>query len=490
MTAMMLRVARLAIPLVALGLAPWAHSEATEPDATESAGAIQLTDEKVLNLVGIPGQTIFQTGDAREIQFTSVKSGDETIALPLSVWIDENGVTLKVPEGQSAASRILRITLPPGLDVKVNTEDAAIIGSGLTGKFTIKGPRVAVDIRGLNGDIVIDSADTRLRIESITGDASIRARDTQTVANTVHGLLSIRAVRGTLSANGAHGLDVDLDSLASKFEGVEDPARIRAKGGSIALALARHGGTITLAGTTLKLDRCGGLLTVESDTSVEFKDCKADLRLEGDAASLRGERNTGSIEVRSSGAAIGLANISGPLRVEGDTLDVKIERLAGDLTVRTANSALSVTDVSGVVEVDNDGGNVSLLQAPGPIKVGSRGGDVTITQATSLVVVAADGGTVDVAWVAMSFEGKSELRNSRGVVIAHFPRSGGARIDATSEFGSVESGFPKIVVSPDRHKAQGEVGSPGSALVSIVAERDVQLLGDEAPRGNPEGIEP
>jgi len=296
----------------------------------------------------------------------------------------------------------------------------------------------------------------------------------------VHGLLTVRAVRGTMTVISAGGLDVDLDTVTAKIEGIAEPVRIRAKRGSLGLSLARRGGEIRLSGTSLKLDQCRGDLSVESDTAVRFQDCTADLRFEGESAGLIGERNNGSVEVHARGAGIKLSGLKGPTRVEGDNLKLELTQLVGDLTVKTSDSAISVVDVSGRVDVDNDGGDVSLDQAPGEIKVRSRGGNVLVTQAASPVHVEADGERVEISWLSLAFQGKSEIRNARGGVAVRFPPNGGARIEAESQFAEVESEFPKVTVTPDRHKAQGSVGGVAQTSVTIVAGGVVEILGGDA----------
>jgi hypothetical protein len=251
------------------------------------------------------------------------------------------------------------------------------------------------------------------------------------------------------------------------------------------LSRARHGGGIALAGTTLQLERCEGDFAVTSDTAVSFKDCKAALRFDGDGAALMGERNTGSVEVRTRAAAVALSDINGPTRVEGDGLDVKLERIVGDVTIKTSASGVSAIDVQGLVDVDSDGGAIVLQKPSQAVKISSRGGDVTVSQASGPIGVDADGGRVEIGWSAMSFQGKSEIRNAGGVVV-RFPSQGATRVEAESKYGLVETRLPKVVVTPDGHKAQGVVGIPGQTVVTIVAGGDIQLLGgdgvNEAPR--------
>jgi DUF4097 and DUF4098 domain-containing protein YvlB len=479
------RSARVAIVVAALGLAPRVIAQAPPPDAVESSGVVQLKEEKFLKIVGVRGEILLRTGDAGEIQFTSVKASDRSTELPAAVWFLDSGVTVGVPEGQDNPARVLDVSLPPGLEVRVDTEGASILGGALNGNLSFKGPRVSVDLRGLNGNVSIDTSAAKVRVDGINGNATIRASDTQIAVDGVHGQLTVRAVRGTMTIVSVQALEAELDTVTAKLEGIADPVQLRAKGGTLALTLARRGGDARLAGTTLRLDRCEGTLTVQSNAAAEFKDCKADLRFELEAATLKGERNTGSVEVRSSGAAVALSSLSGPTRVEGDNLKLELTRLVGDLTVKASDSAVSVVDVSGGVDVDIDGGDVSLDQAPGEIKVKSRRGDVSVTQASSPVHVEADGEHVEISWLSLAFSGKSEIRNAHGGVVVRFPPNGSARIEAESQFAEVESEFSKLVVSPDRHKAQGSVGGVAQTVVTIVAGGVVQILGGESEPSPP-----
>lgn len=473
--------------VAAIGLVPGAYAGVPQLLATESVGRIELTDEKVLTLVGLRGETILSAGERGEISYTSVKADDRRTELPAAVWVDGTVLTLRAEEGQGSTPRVLEIAVPPGFDVRVDTTDATIIGSGLNANLSINGARVAVDIRGLNGKIVIDAEGTKLRVDSINGSASIKARDTEVSASAIAGLLTVRAVRGTLTVSGARGVDGELDSVTAKIDNVADPVQLQGKNGSLVLSQARHGGAITLVGTTLQLERCEGELAVTSDTAVKFKDCKAALRFDLDGAALTGERNAGSVEVRSRSAAVMLSNMTGSTKVEGDALAVTLERLVGELTINASNSQLAVTDVQGAVTVDVDRGELLLQKPLEAVKITSRGGDVKIIEARGPIQLDADSGRVDIAWSGMSFEGTSAIRNASGGVVLRFPRQGASRIEAESKYGQVESRLPNVRVTEDGRQAQGLLAYPGASVISIIAGGDVDLLvGDEAPEAPPE----
>jgi DUF4097 and DUF4098 domain-containing protein YvlB len=469
-----------AVVLTACGLVPRAFAEAPQLLATESTARIEITDEKVVNLVGLRGDTILHTGPAGELVFRCGTLDDAKAELPVAVWVDGSVVTLRAAEGQGNTPRSLDITLPPGFQINADTEDAKIFGASLDANVSVKGARVAVDIRGVNGDMTIDAQATTLHIESVSGATSIRARDTEITAAGITGTLSVRAVRGKLAISGARNFEGDLEAVTSKIENVDGSMHVAARGGQIVLTQARHGAELNLAGTTLDLERCEGDIAVDWDTSVTFRACKAALRFEGSGA-LTGEGNTGSVDVRTRGAAVALSGVTGATRVQGDALDVKLERIGGDVAVTTTTSQISVTDAQGPVTIDNDGGDISVQGTVAEVKVKSRGGDVKVAEAKGAVQIDADGRRVEVAWSGLSFQGKSDIRNESGAVVVRFPGGGGTRIEAESKFGQVESSLPTVVVTPDRHKAQGLMGYPGAAVVAIVAGGDVQLGGAAAP---------
>jgi hypothetical protein len=474
--------------VAALSFLTAAEADAPQLLATESTGRIELTDEKVLTLVGLRGQAILSGGGERgEILFTSVRADDRKTELPVAVSVDGTVLTLRPAEGQDNAPRLMEITLPPGFDVRVDTTDAAIVGSGLDASLSVAGARVSVDVRGLNGKVVIDGEGTKLRVESINGSVSIKARDTEISASGISGLLSVRAVRGTLAVATARGFDGELDSVTAKIENVDDPVKIQGRNGTLVLTQASQGGAITLVGTTLRLERCAGELAVTSDTAVKFMDCKAALRLDGDGAALTGERNTGSVDVRTRSAAVVLTNMTGSTRIEGDALDVKLTQLVGELTINASTSQLAVTDVQGTVTIDGDGGGILLEKTLEAVKIVSRGGDVKVLEARGPIQVDSDSGRVEIAWSAMSFDGVSGIRNASGVVVARFPSQGASRIEVESKFGQVESRLPNVKVTDDGRQAQGLLAYPGQSVVSIIAGGDVQLLGtDEAREPPPE----
>ncbi len=475
------RAAWCAAAAVAIALRPGPARAEPERLARESSGLFELTDETTLALAGFRGQTILREGSAGGIQFSSVTADGKRSPLETDVWVDGTVVTLRPPEDTGDQPRVLDVSVPPMLTVKIETADNEIAGSGLAATILVKGPHLATNLRGITGDVVVDTDFAKIRLESIEGGATIRASDSDVDARGIVGPLSVSAARGSLTVSSVGGLNANLEGVASNVEIVNGPLEVGARAGRLSLSLARHGGSLDLAGTTLRLEHSEGTFTVETDAAVEALDCKCDLRLKGESGALHSVRNAGSVDAVAHGARVVLEDGRGSVRVGGDGLAIEVTRLQGDLAINVSSSTIAVVDARGPIDIEGDGGNISVQNPRDVVKLKSHNADVKVEDASGLVQVDADTVIVDVAWLSMGFDGTSSLKNDRGSVVARFPASGSAHIEAESQYGQVECEFATITVDSDRRKATGVIGHPGPAVVHVVSGGDARLLGPEQP---------
>ncbi len=464
----------------ALARSPALEAQSPEKLAEASNGVIEITDEKVVILAGLRGETILHAGNPGEIRFTSLRLDDQRTEVPLAVWVDGTELTLRAPEGKPDVPRTLDVAIPPGFDVKVDSAESAVRVGGLDANLTIKGPKLAVDARGINGNVNVDTSATKVHLESINGGASVRAKDAEIGITGVAGALAIHAARGTLVVSTARTIDGDLEEMNAKLDSVSDAIDLRTKAGQLVVLLAQRGGSLTLSGTALRLDRCDGNFGVETDAAVEIKNCKASIHVDGDGASVTGNGNTGDVDVRTRSAHVTLADVNGSTRVSGDALEAEMSRMSGSLTIASSNSQIKISDARGPLDIDADGGSVAIEKASKEIRLKSRDADVKIEKALGAIQLEADKARVEIGWSGIAFEGTSKIRNDGGPVTVHLPPQGSARIEVTAQYGRIENSLPKINVDPDQHKASGVIGYPGATLISIEAGGDVQLLAGES----------
>ena len=434
--------------------------------ATESAAIVPVTTETTLRLTGISGALFVEAGKPGELRFGTRPAERSAPAPEVSVWGEDAVLTLSAPAGQETVPRHVEIRVPPGMQLDAHVADSTLTVSGLASGFEVAGQRVDVKALSVEGPIALQLSGGTVELRHLGDDLDLRGSAMKVVLERVAGATFVDVESTDLHATGIAGtLEGRLQGGTSVVKGVGGAVRLRGTGGSLELEEAKTGGELELAGTTLKLVRCGGEFDVRTDAAVQFTAHDGALHVDGYGASVSGEGATGIVEVKTEQARVALSAIEGALRVQGDGLEVSVAAPQSEVVVYATSSTVEVEDARGPVTIENEFGDVRVRGAAEEVKVKNRNGSVHLLELSGPAQVEADGPEVVASWTALRGSTDSLVRNDGGDVWMRVPEGGAFRVEAEAEFGRVVSEVPWVVVNDTGTSA---VGSPGRVRTPVL----------------------
>jgi hypothetical protein len=445
--------------------------------AEESAGIVPVTGEVRVVVSGIRGEIRVEAGKEGEVRFQSAAPGPKGAEIPVALWLEDGTFRFLPRKDVPESGRLLVVHVPDDMNVTVEATDSTVTVAGIASSVEVRGERLKVSGGGQNGSFSGDVQSGSVAVSSVNGDVTVRGRDLDVKLGMVAGSSSLHLTGGHAQVAELRGpLDADLDGVVMTVGAADVPVHVRERGGQLELRDLAQGGEFSLSGTPLKMTRCQGDITVESDGDVQFLDNKAALHFISYGGSVRGSGNTGLLEVKTSNAEVVLEKIVGPVRIQGDGLKVRLKDIGGELLVYATSSDVQIDGVSADVTVENTQGDVTVKGASGAVGVKSSGGDVSLLGMVGPAQVEADGRHVAVSWT--SLPGKdSVVHNDGGDITVHFPAGGGCRVEARSKFGRVETDLPRVEILEGGSSAQGVLGNASRPTIRVESGGDVQLLG-------------
>ncbi len=191
---------------ILLGLALPAALAATPFDETR-----KLDADAEVTLDNLKGRIEVDTWDRAEIRITGQR-GKGTTALLIEGDALDLRVRIEYPEskgwfsgwgGGDADDSELRVTLPVGVSLAVETVSASVGVRGVAGK--------QLTIDNVSGDVTVDTGATEIEIDTVSGDQRVTARSADVSLETVsgdvelsgepNGRINIEAVSGNLRLN-------------------------------------------------------------------------------------------------------------------------------------------------------------------------------------------------------------------------------------------------------------------------------------------------
>jgi len=190
-----------------------------------------------------------------------------------------------------------------------------------------------------------------------------------------------------------------------------------------------------------------------------------------------------SLDVRTSGGSIDLADIGGNVEAKTSGGSIRTGMLKGPATLKTSGGSISVGgartnvvahtsggwikvgDASGPVEAKTSGGSITITKADGDVIARTSGGSITIEDAAGTVNASTSGGSIQ-ARLSRQPRGDSRLTTSGGGVTVTLASGIGVELDARASGGGVHSTVPiTIVGSQDDDELKGAINGGGPKLV-------------------------
>ncbi len=243
----------------------------------------------------------------------------------------------------------------------------------------------------------------------------------------------------TLAVEPGGTLFVDLERGAVEVRSHDvDEVRVQARASGWAawgfeFDLGRDGNDVHLTGESIAwgLWPFGGMRVrvrawVPREYSVEVRTRGGRIVL----AELRGH-----VFAETGGGAVELHGASGLVALRTSGGAIQAEHVDGDLRADTSGGTITVDEVSGELQASTSGGSIRIRQAGGPVRARTSGGRIEVESARSHVDAVTSGGGIRVSFVA---EPAGNLEASGGNVEVLLPGNAGAQIEAETSGGRVE----------------------------------------------------
>jgi hypothetical protein len=447
---------------------------AGEPLAVEATGLVPLDVESSVSVRGLHGLISVGAIDERELHVVSRSAGPQPVDAPVGIWQRGARLIVSAPPGDDGKERQIRIEVPKGLAVSIDSRDSDVSLQLLGGAIDVRGKNLRVIADALSGSLSVDLDGGSLAVVN-SSNLTANLRNTTAKLSENSGGIILHAVGGSVQAAKSSGaVDVECEDTKLILEAATGTQRIRARKGDVTVTGFKAGAELELSGAPLRLMEGRGDVTVKSDASVEFLSMAAALHFDLYGGSLKGKTNQGLLEVRSRNADVNVEGIEAGMRVQGDGLTVHAEDVGGETYVETRLSDV-VLDRVGTVTARIDGGSVTVQRAAGPVTANVVGAEVRIIDGVGPVTLDLDGGDATVSWASLSGDKESQLTNKGGNITVQFPSSGGGRVEAKTKYGRVDSDLAGVKVMDDQTEAQGTLRGQYRPVVKINATGDIHL---------------
>lgn len=154
----------------------------------------------------------------------------------------------------------LDVTLPPGTEVVIRTENGDVVASGLAGESLLRTSNGDIEASDLSGPVTaqssngdVDLSDTVADVDAMTSNGEIFVRDVDgtVTAHTSNGRISLATVTGDASATTSNG-SVEIAAVSGNVYGESSNGRVTVigDGDPVDLTMNTSNGNKTVEGPT------------------------------------------------------------------------------------------------------------------------------------------------------------------------------------------------------------------------------------------------
>lgn len=395
--------------------------------------------------LGLLGACVIHAGNrfsfSPDEQATRQETHPLEIAAGQTLRIDLDAGDVRVRAGDASGSLSARITAWGGTKEEA---EAALAKAKLEISTSESGPTVslagATVQRGLLGMVQRNTAKADLEIAVPAG---------------VH--LRIESSSGDLDAQGPFDASTVHSSYGSvRIEKVEGDLAATSSSGDVVVAGA-HGGSVeaTSGYGQVRVSDCESTrITAKSSSgAVRLEDARAErFRIKSGYGDIEMARIDGEVEAKTSSGDIRAKDLKGPVESLATSYGrVQLENGAGKLAASSSSGDVFVTRFDGSVVARSGYGAVHVEGVLTEVSVESSSGDVSVTGGA--------GSTVSAPWRISSSYGRGQLELPAGL---------GFDIDARTNYGRIERGFPvELLPGTDERSSQaiqGKVNGGGGKI--------------------------
>jgi len=462
---------------VLLATGPTARAADETLLASEWQGQLPAVEEGVLVVDGMRGRISVRPGADRDLRFVSVSPEDRKSPLPVDLVQAGRELIVRPPQGAEGTARLFEAIVPLGMRVVVRATDAQVVSASLRDRLEVSGERLEVDVRSHTGALSLDLRGGRVRARDVEGEfhATLAGSETELVG--ASGPVFAEVEGGSLRlAEASSDVDVEAADANVRIEGSAMPVRVRLRGGRLQAKGLETGGTLASSGGAIEVEQSKGVLDVETDSAVVFRELESEVHVNSYGGSLEGEGNQGLLEIVTEASRVRLAKILGPVRVQGDALEVDLEAVGGETIVLATSSKVRVRRVDAELTVHNEYGDIDVDGASKKVEVRSRDGAVSLRNLNETVDIEADGAEVVVSWAALNFKDEARVVNAGGDVVVGLPSRAEGSVEGSARFGRVDNEIPDLEDAVTDSSVSGNLGRGRGPRIAIEADGDLRLV--------------
>jgi hypothetical protein len=173
----------------------------------------------------------------------------------------------------------------------------------------------------------------------------------------------------------------------------------------------------------------------------------------------------GKVEARTSGGSIKTGRIAGPATLKTSGGSITVNGARGDVVAHTSGGSITIGETAGPVEAKTSGGSITISRTEGDVLARTSGGNIRIEDASGAVNASTSGGSIN-ARLSRQPRGDSRLSTSGGGVSVQLAGNIGVELDAHASGGGVQSDVPVTVVGrQDDDSLRGSINGGGPKLV-------------------------
>jgi DUF4097 and DUF4098 domain-containing protein YvlB len=229
---------------------------------------------------------------------------------------------------------------------------------------------------------------------------------------------------------------------------------------------------------------------VPRDYSIDIRTSGGDIKvaqLKGDA---RGRTSGGDIQVTdiqgpvdmgTSGGDVRAEQIEGATRLSTSGGDLDIARLKGDLDAKTSGGYIHLDNVVGKVVARTSSGNVIARGIRGDSELKTSGGDIRAT-IDGKIAAHTSGGDVTAELVGAN-RGIS-VTSSGGDLTVRVPKDTKAELNAATSGGSVRTELPVTTTEMGEHRLTGTINGGGDPIYARTSGGSIKVVAAGSTQAN------
>jgi DUF4097 and DUF4098 domain-containing protein YvlB len=298
------------------------------------------------------------------------------------------------------------------LDVSV-PDEAPLTVSNHFGSINAIGLRAASELVNRQGSIFLRDSSGKQRLENTFGSITIEGANGSIDATNANGAIKAIRVGGNLAA-------------ANRF-------------GSVTILGAKGSVSVRNTNGEVELEDVGGNASVINDFgAIRFRNIGRDLVLASKNGRIEGK------------------GVRGGARIDGNFATINVKDIGGSLDVTAANGSVAASDVTGNARVRTSFGPVFLTGVTGGVDVQNQNG---------AIAVAGLRGTCNPVTIHTSF-------SSIKVMV---PRGVGFNIDARTNFGSINTDVPIVIVRQSAVAQSGPINGGGCRMELVNSNGSITI---------------